>query len=699
MATGQLHLEPLGGRAASLPGLALPIAAAAMVLVILLPLPPTVMNVLLLGNIALATVVLLMTIFVAGPLEFSVFPSLLLGTTLLRLVLTIAATRLILTCGADGRSAEDAQLAAGGVLWSFSQLVTAGSLAVGVVLFAIIVMVQFVVVTKGATRISEVAARFVLDALPGRQMAIDADLAASVVTPGEARQRRSQLAREADFYGAMDGASKFLRGDAIAAILVLAVNLLGGLYVGAAQYGWSLRTSAELFTRLTIGAGLAMQIPALIVSVAAALIVSRSNAETDLGKELTSQLTARPAALAITGGLLAVMMLTSLPKVPLLILAGACIALATVLRRRRTPPAAAGVPAQQEAAGQRPAGQKVSDLLAVDAMRIELGFALVGLVDQPEKGALLGRIANLRKRIASQLGVIVPPIRIMDNMEMESRGYAIFIRGAKVAGGRLHPRLLLAISDEHTSGALMGREASEPASGRAAVWISPSQRARAEAMGYAVVESCGVLVTHLEQTIRRHAAELLSRRHVAELLENLKAGASQLVAEVTTNLTLSQIQKVLQNLLREQVSIRDLESILEALADASCQTNRVELLTEQVRSALGRLLCQQFCGRDGKLSCVYLAASLEQELGTYLSEGPPSGAAAIPPEVGKEVSRVVAQPLAELQRQGRWPVVVCAPQIRPAVSKLIAAAVPEAVVLGYNEIDSVEVESVASVGI
>jgi flagellar biosynthesis protein FlhA len=709
-------LQAAAGAVARHQGLILPVGVAVMVLVILVPLPAGLMNVLLLGNIALALVILLMTVFVAGPLEFSVFPSLLLGATMLRLVLNLAATRLILTCGADGRTVAQAQGAAGSVVWSFGQFVASGSLAVGAVLFAILVIVQLAVVTKGAARISEVAARFVLDAMPGKQMAIDADLAASMITPEQAHDRRQTVAREADFYGAMDGASKFLRGDAVAAILILLVNVLGGLYVGLVQYRWNLAATAELFVRLTLGLGLVTQVPALLVAIATALIVSRSNVEADLSRQVISQLTARPVTLAIAAGLLAALALTSLPKLPLLLLGGGCLGLALILHRRRQASSAAQDVAEP-APPIAPPVQNIRDLLAVDAMRIELGFALIGLLDLPqpgvprrradEPGGLLNRIAALRRRIAAELGLVLPPIRIRDNMEMDSRAYAIHIRGAKVASGKLYTRQVLAIASanltdvqkEETAGALMGRPTTEPIFGGWAMWISPSQQERAEAMGCVVADSADVLMMHLAETVRRRAAELLSRQQVTELLENLKTTAASLVAEVTAKLTTAQIHKVLQNLLQERVSIRHLEAILESLCDAACQTNQVEALTEQVRSAMGRSLCQQFCDRDGKLPCVHLSPALEQELGAYVAEGPAYSAAGIPPDVGKAVSKALGDGLASLARQGRRPVVVCAPQIRPVIRKLLSGTVPEAVVLGYNEIDSVEVESLASLGI
>lgn len=690
-------------------GLVLPVAVVAMVFVLLVPLPPALMDVLLSANIAIAAIILLTALFVSRPLEFSSFPSVLLITTLLRLVLNVATTRLILTSGEGGRAIEEAQFAAGRVLWSFSQFVAAGSLAVGVVVFIIIVIIQFIVVMKGATRISEVAARFILDAMPGKQMAVDSELSSGAIDAAQARQKRATIAREADFYGAMDGASKYLRGDAIAAILILGVNIIGGLYVGLMQYGWSLSETANLFTRLTIGDGLVTQIPAFIMSLAAAMMVSRSNTQSNLGEEVVSQLTSRPVAIAITAGFLGLLALTSLPKAPLLLIGAGCGGLAWMLRGRQ------GTQSQGQQnefgqtveGGEGPAGQiqpgqpaqNVKELLAMDAIQLEMGFALVGLVDSPEKGGMLQRISALRKQIATELGFIVPSIRIRDNMDLAARSYAITIRGVKVASGQLHPNQLLAVGGENVDGSLMGRKAVEPAFGGEAVWISPSQHRQAEAMGYTVIGCDEVLLAHLAEVIRLHAAELLNRQQVVTLLENLKAAEANLVGEVASKLTYAQIQKVLQNLLRERVSIRNLETILEALCDSSCQTSAVEELTEDVRSALGKSLCQGLAGEDGKLAAVCLSSELEEELGEYVAEAPRWGAANVPAELSSKVTKVIAEELAHLRKLGRRPVVVCAPQLRVMVRRLISASLPEAAVLGYNEIDSVEVQPVASVGI
>ncbi|MHC4295008.1 MAG: flagellar biosynthesis protein FlhA, partial [Planctomycetota bacterium] len=573
-------------------GLILPIAAAALIFAVLVPLPPALMDVLLAGNIALAAVILLTTIYVSSPLEFSVFPSLLLGATLIRLVLNVATTRLILTAGADGRTMEQAQLASGKVIWAFSHFVTAGSLEVGVILFTIIAIIQFVVVTKGAARVSEVAARFVLDAMPGKQMAIDADLNAALIDETEAHRRRERIAREADFYGAMDGASKFLRGDAMAAVIITMVNILGGLYVGLVQYGWSLPQTLGLFTRLTIGDGLVTQIPAFLVSISAALIVTRSTGRSNLGEDIVNQLTGRPIALVITAVFLGALALTELPKIPLLLLGAGCASLAWVLSRRQNAGQAEQDVAQSDGSLSNPP-QSIEPLLRVDPLGVELGLALARLAN-PDRGAdLLERLAVLREQIASELGLIVPHVRISDEMHLGSETYVVKIRGLKVGSGQLHHRKLLAISDGEVAGEIQGIEVREAVFSSPAVWISRSQRDEAERLNYTLVEPTDVLVTHLGEIIRRHADKLLTRQQVTKLLENLKTEAPSVVEEAMKTFSVGQIQKLLQGLLRERVAIRDLETLLEAMCDGAGETgNRSDIgeLTESVRRSLGAAL-------------------------------------------------------------------------------------------------------------
>ena len=685
-------------------GLILPVGAILLVLVMLVPLPPVLIDVLLVANIALAAMILLTAIYVSSPLEFSVFPSVLLGATLFRLVLNVATTRLILTAGAGGRSLGEAQTAAGGVIWAFSDFVTTGSLAVGVILFLIIVVVQFVVITRGASRISEVSARFMLDAMPGKQMAIDADVNASLITEEQARSRRTQISREADFYGAMDGASKFVRGDAVAALIITMVNIFGGLYVGMVQYGWGGSQTLSLFTRLTIGDGLVTQIPAFLVSLSAALIVSRSTVRTDLGKEVVRQLTAKPVALGITSAFLAALMLTSLPKVPLLMLSVGLAGLALMLRNRRRSgeylpspaPAASEPPAESEPA---PPAVDAEEFPTVDLIRIEIGYALVQMVETSQGGEVLDRIAALRRQIASEMGLRIPPVRIRDNLHLDPHEYAIYVRGAKVGSAQLFPQQLLALAEETPVGKLVGRETIEPAFGTPAVWIDPDERPRAERLNYTVVEPAGVMMTHLGRIIRFNAAELLSRQHVVQMLGSLKAHHGELVDEIRRTAGIGKVRHILQGLLREAVPIRDLEAILEAILEGQDHANDIGGLLEHVRLVLSRMLSQQYCSEDGKLWCICLDRDAEHELETHLDADGVGAALAVGPELAGKVARAVGDGLTELRSRRRRPVVLCAPRLRAPLRDLIHSAQPDAAVLGYNEINAVEVKAFKRVGI
>jgi len=678
-------------------GVILPAMVAALIFVILVPMPAVLIDFLLAANIALAAIILLTAIYVSTPLDFSVFPSLLLVVTLIRLVLNVATTRLILTAGASGGGPEGAQQAAGSVIWAFSSFVASGSLAVGVILFIMLVVIQFVVVTKGAARVSEVAARFVLDAMPGKQMAVDADLNSGAIDESEASLRRSRISREADFYGSMDGASKFLRGDAIAAIIITLINILGGMYIGMAQYGWTWSQTSGLFTRLTIGDGLVTQIPAFLISVSAGLIVTRSTSKTNLGEDMVGQLVARPAVLVITGIFLAALTLTSLPALPLMTLGVGCIGLAVIVTRRQRHAAPI---ATQAPATRGPAGQNVDDLLTIDPMRIELGFRLVALVDSAQGGQLLDRIAGLRKQIAGELGLVVPPVRIVDNMGLDAHSYEILIRGSKVAGARLYPQRLLAIGQGQGEplGQVDGIETVEPTFQTAAVWIAPHDQGAAEAMGHVVVAPAVVVATHLGEIVRRHAAELLGRQQVVDLLEGLARRARDLVDEATERFGVTRIHKVLRRLLDECVPIRDLEAVLDALCQSDQNVDDIAELTEQARAALWRPLSQQYCGDDGKLWCLELDADVEERIGTYVADAATAVTSAIPAELSDRVCSGVREGIGRFVEQGRRPVLLCAPHVRPTVRRIISAVAPEAAVLGYNEVNSVEIEPIGSVG-
>ena len=555
--------NPLFIKLAANRDLLFPIAFIGLIAVILVPLPPFVLDLLLVVNITLSIIILSTTIYIKSPLEFAVLPSLLLAITLFRLVLNVATTRLILTAG-DRASTPDAAIhGAGEVVMAFSSFVTGGSLIVGIIIFIIIFVIQFVVITKGATRISEVAARFTLDAMPGKQMAIDADLNSGNITEAVARQRREDVAQEADFYGAMDGASKFVRGDAVAAIVITFINILGGFYVGMVDHGWDWQEVLKLYTKLTIGDGLVSQIPAFIVSLGAGLIVTRSSSKKELGTEVAAQMFARPQALIITCLFLTVMSVTGLPMIPLLIMGITCGGIAYLLKRGEAQKAVAAKQAEvDQAAAATKEPEKAEALLNVDAMALELGYGLVRLVDPKRGGDLTERISKLRRRVASELGVIVPPIRIRDDLALGVNDYIVKIRGQTVARGVTYPEQFMAMDSGMATGPIEGGEQTvEPAFGLPAYWITESQKGEAEMMNYTVVEASAVVATHLTEVVRQHAHELLSRQEIKNLLDNLKAIQSRRSSRksIPTQIKPGELQKVMQNLLRERVPVRDLE--------------------------------------------------------------------------------------------------------------------------------------------
>ncbi len=684
--------------------LLVPLAFIALMTVLLVPIPTWLMDVLIVLNISLSVVILLTTISMNHPLDFSVFPSLLLATTLFRLVLNIASTRLILT--ADAASPADAAASAGHVIMAFGNFVAGNSLFVGVVIFLIIVIVQFVVITKGATRISEVAARFTLDAMPGKQMAIDSDLNAGIITEPEARKRREFIRQEADFFGAMDGASKFVRGDAVAGIIITVVNVIGGFAVGTIVKGWDAGAVAQAYTTLTIGDGLTSQLSAFLISVAAALIVTRSGAKEDLGNQVADQLISQPRGLAITAGFLMVLTVTPLPKLPLI--AGAIVlgGIAFFMRRQARDVATAEKSAAEETAtAKRAEPPPIENVLKVDTLELEVGYGLVPLVDAAQGGDLLERISAIRRQLAADLGLVLPPVRIRDNVQLPTDEYRLKIRGQTVAQGQVRPGRLMAMDSGIASGPISGEETQEPAFGLRAWWIDPAQRPRAETMNYTVVEPTSVLATHLTETARRHAAELLTRGEVANLVEQLKTRSPKLVEEAIPALVkLGDLQKIMQNLLRERVSIRDVETIVETLADWAGKTKDLDVLTEYVRHALRRAISlshAQAGESTGKphLACVTLDPTLEDQIAGYIERGPAGTSLSMPARVATAVSGQIAGALKTLTAAGHPPVILASPGVRAVVRQIIEPTVPTAIVLGYNEIiPEVEVEAVALAG-
>ena len=681
-------------------GLLVPVGFVNLLVVILVPLPPWLMDVLISANISLAVVVLLTTIYMDKPLDFSVFPSLLLATTLLRLVLNIASTRLILS--ADAATPEQAMTVAGRVIAAFGNFVAGNSLFVGVIIFLILVIVQFIVVTKGATRISEVAARFTLDAMPGKQMAIDSDLNAGIIDEVEARKRRDEIRQEADFFGAMDGASKFVRGDAIAGIIITAINILGGFAVGTIEHGWTAAESANLFTRLTIGDGLTSQIPSFVISIAAALIVTRSGSKDQLGDELTDQLVSQPRGLIITSIFLAVLAVTPLPTLPLLATSiGLGVLAIGMMRAARAAP---GAEEAERLAAPPPAdAPPVDALLKVDTMELEVGYALVALVDAQQGGDLLDRISAVRRQLAVEVGMVMPPVRIRDNMQIDANEYRVKIRGAVVASGRARPGRLLAMDSGLATGQIDGEPTKEPAFQLDAWWIDPALRSRAETMNYTVVDPTSVIATHVAELVRRHAAELLSREEVANMVENLKERAPKLVAEAIPGVVkMGDLQKVLQNLLRERVPVRDLETIVETMADWAPKTGDLDVLTEYVRNALRRAICQRHAvpGDDGtsRIVCVTIDPVFEEKIAAYIDRGAAGTTLTMPAKVAGAYTAQILRAAEQLASAGHIPIILCSPQVRATIFQLLAPRLPTVAVLAYNEIvPEVEVESIALV--
>jgi len=663
--------------------LILPVGIITSVLVILVPLPAVVMDLLLAVNVTVAVIVLLTTIYVRTPLEFSIFPSLLLATTLARLVLNVASTRLILT-----RGGADKLDAAGGVIRSFGEFVAGNNLVVGMIIFVIIIVIQFVVITKGATRISEVAARFALDGMPGRQMAIDADLNAGVIDEHEAQRRRDEITRQADFYGAMDGASKFVRGDAIAGILITLINVVGGLIIGVVQSGMTLAEAGEIFTRLTIGDGLAAQVPALLISLAAGLLVTRSTQRVNLPAQFVEQIFSRPQALAVAGSFVAVLIFTNLPKVPLLAIAGSCVFLARQLgRKNKMQQAKEAAEARSLAERDKKPEERIEDYLAVDPMEMEIGVGLIRLADPNRGGDLLPRITAVRQAVASEIGIVLPKVRIRDNMRLDERAYRIKIANNSVVDGVVHPDRLLAMESGATSGKIPGEQTRDPAFHQPAVWIDPSVRERAEMLGYTLVEPAAVLATHLKEVVRQHADELLTRDATKRLIDELKQSAPAVVEElIPSQMKLGEVQQVLQMLLRELVPIRQLSVILETLGDYASRTKDPIWLSEYVRHRLARTICTKYRDAEKRLHVVTLDPALEDRIAAGLEHTERGLFIRMsPPAIEKTCARIAAE-LDKLTRTGRQPIVLVSPQIRPGLKQLTSANLPRLIVLSYNEV-------------
>jgi flagellar biosynthesis protein FlhA len=674
------------------------LAASSVVLVVtmlVVPLPAPLLDLLITVNISAALTVVAATMYLGKPLDFASFPSLLLLTTMFRLAINVSVTRLILTTGD-----------AGTVVKSFGAFVVGGNVIVGLVIFLILVVIQFVVVTNGAGRVAEVGARFTLDAMPGKQMAIDADLNAGLITDDQARARRSEIAREADFYGAMDGASKFVKGDAMAAIIITAINLVGGIVVGMLQRHLGFGEASQQYSLLTVGDGLAAQIPALLISVATGIIVTRAASDRDLGSDIAGQiLRQKKAPLVAAAAIGCFALIPGLPKLPFLFIAAIFGSIGWAVRKgmpgereaERAAAAAKALPAPADA------GESFGEV-GVDALELAIGFGLVPLVDAGgsnpahpgQPGALLRRVSMVRRQIATELGIVVPPVRIHDELGMESHEYLFKVRGSEVARGRIMPGHLLAMDPGDASGTLQGLRTREPAFGLEAVWVPESARGEAEALGYTVVDPESVIVTHLTETIRSHAAELLTRQDVRNLLDRLKETNAAVVEEVVPEaLSLGEIQRVLQALLGEGVPIRDLGTIVEAIGDKARTTRDTSLLSEYARQALGRAITAPHLDEQLRLQAITLDPAIEQEVSTSITQTTDGEFLAMEPPRAQAIVNALRAQVEHASARGARPVLLCSARIRRHLRRLIAQAQPHLAVCSYNEIaPGVNVETI-----
>jgi flagellar biosynthesis protein FlhA len=663
-----------------------PAAAVATVFVMLVPVPAFVLDILLSISITASVLVLLVSMYILQPVDFSVFPSLLLLLTLFRLSLNLASSRRILLHGNEGPAA------AGHVIQAFGQFVVGGNYVVGFVLFLALIAIQYMVINHGAVRIAEVTARFTLDALPGKQMAIDADLGAGLIDEGQARSRRERIAREAEFYGAMDGAARFSQRDALATILVTAINIVAGFLIGVFQLNIPLSEALRTYTTLTVGDGLVTMIPSLLVSVAGGMVATRASSESTLGIDIVRQLFPRTRPLWIVAGvMLSLALIPGLPKTSFFLMAGLLLGLA-----RRAASLRRGRAAEAVQPAKVTAQEKLEALLSLDDLALEVGCALVPLVDEKQGGQLLGRIRALRRHLALQLGFIVPSVHITDDLQLNPREYVIRLRGVEVARWELFQDCLLAISSEASAQPLEGKETLEPAFHVAAKWIAPSRRERALAAGYAVADQTSVLATHLAEVIKQHAHELLTRRETKRLLDSLSERQPKLVEELVPKLmSLGELQKVLQQLLREQVSIRDLTTILETLLDTFATTKNPVLLVEAVRQALGRALVPPLLGDDKKLMVVQVDATVEDQINQAFD---PQGSASRSGGLEPTLLRRVVESLRSLVGEhisASSPVLLCNSPARFHLRRLLEPFLPRLVVLSPAEIPSaVTIQSV-----
>lgn len=668
-------------------GLGAPLIVLALLAMVVVPLAAPVLDALFTFNIAISLMVLLAVVYVKRPLDFTIFPIVLLVTTMLRLALNVASTRVILLNGQNGHDA------AGKVIAAFGEFVIGGNYAVGIVVFAILTIINFVVITKGAGRVSEVTARFILDAMPGKQMAIDADLNAGLLTREEAKARREEVREEADFYGAMDGASKFIRGDAIAGILILFINMLGGLAVGVLQHGMPFGDAAATYTLLSIGDGLVAQLPALLISSAVAMLVTRASRSQDMAQAMTGQVFGQYRALAITAGILGLVgLVPGMPNVAFLTLAAILGFIAWKLYRKSqataVDPAAAAAEAGPLHALGRPAAAPTAELSwdelrPVDPLGLEVGYRLIPLVDANQGGELMARIKGVRRKLTQDVGFLIPSVHIRDNLELPANVYRVLVHGVPVATADIHPDRELALDPGSALGPLEGIAGKDPAFGLDATWIQPHQRAQAETMGYTVVDPATVVATHLSHLIREHAPELLGHEEVQHLLANLGKSAPKLVEDLTPKaLPLSAVVRVLQNLLVERIPIRQLRKIAEALVEHAPMSQDPATLTAAVRTALGRFIVQEIAGMSAELPVFTLNPQLER----VLQESTQGNGAALEPGLAERLHQSLAECVSKQEARNEPAVVLVPGPVRAALARLVRHSVPSLSVLAYSEV-------------
>jgi flagellar biosynthesis protein FlhA len=683
------------------------VVVVGIVMMLIIPLPPDLLDILLVINVCFSVIVILISIYIANPLEFAVFPTMLLVATLYRLALDVSATRMILLHG-DQKNSEGIPIGAGEVIPAFGKVVVGGNLVVGFIMFIILIVIQFMVITSGAERIAQVAARFTLDAMPGKQMAIDADLHSGLIDAEGAKKRRKEIEKEADFYGAMDGAGKFVKGDAMAAVVIMIVNVLGGLLIGIVQKHMKAGDALNTYAILSIGNGLITTLPAFLMSTAMGMVVSRAASEANLGEDVVRQVTAQPKALNIAAifmailGILGLMKLFALPPIPFFMLAIVLAVMAKYIDKANKKTEVQTQQVQQEtkkAETKKP--ESVVQLMQVDPISLEVGRGLLSLVDPNQGAKLLERVTSIRRHIALELGIVVPGVRFRDNLQLKPNAYVVKIKEIEVATGEVMVNQFLAIGPEDKLKNLRGTKTVDPTYGMPGVWISPEQRGDAERLGCMIFDPVSVIATQLTEVVRTHSADLLGRQEVQALVDTIKKTHPAVVKElVPDQLSLGEVQKVLQNLVRERVSVRDLVTILETIADNVNMSKDPEVLTECVRVALSRVICKEYMNNEGVINVITLDPQIEQLIAQSIQRTEMGSFLALDPNMGQEVLMSIGQEVGKLQERGLQPIILCAPQIRPALKRLTDRSFPNLVVLSWNEIaPKVNVNSVGMVSI